>query len=149
MQYAIRVGPWKLLGGYGMLASRGDGPGPGSLVVPWLRNVATIGRVELYLLTHDPAERVDLSAARPNVVALLLPELQRLLRETARDGPDVAGWAQRSPPCPRHMRDINVTEWCCQPLPATADPEEEVLRPHQRIEWRQLSNVELEAGGAV
>ena len=56
---------------------------------PLRLRAASIGRVELYLLSHDPAERVDLSATRPEVVAMLLPELQRLLRETARDGPDV------------------------------------------------------------
>ena len=150
MQYAIRVGPWKLLGGYGTYASRGEGPPGGGEVVPWLRTAADLGRVELYLLTHDPAERVDLSAAQPQVVALLLPELLRLLRETAREGPDVTGWRQRSPPCPRHIRELNVTELCCQPLPATADAEEEARhRAPQSISYRELTNAELEVGEAA
>ena len=140
MQYALRVGPWKLLGGYGSQSNRGDGPPGGGEVVPWLRSAASLGRVELYLLTHDPAERVDLSAAYPHVVALLLPEMLRLLRETARDGPDVVGWKQRSPPCPRHIRDLNVTEWCCQPLPATANVEEEASA--QSVVWREVSDLD-------
>ena len=96
MQYALRMGPWKLLGGYGDSAARGDGPVSGAEVVPWLRRMASIGRVELYLLSHDPAERVDLSASQPDVVALMLPELSRMIRETAHDGPEVVGWGQRS-----------------------------------------------------
>ena len=155
MQYAIRVGAWKLLGGYGTMANRGDGPLGGGEVVPWLRTSATLGRVELYLLTHDPSERIDLSAAHPHVVALLLPELVRLVRETATDGPDVPGWRQRSPPCPRFIRDLNVTEWCCQPLPATVDADEEVLgrpssRSPQSVLWRDMRDAtELEAGEDV
>jgi arylsulfatase A-like enzyme len=151
MQYALRVGPWKLLGGYGAYSDRGVGPDGGGEVVPWLRSTASIGRVELYLLTHDPAERIDLSAAYPHVVALLLPEMLRLLRETAREGPDVAGWRQRSPPCPRFIKDLNVTEWCCQPLPATArgtrppDAEEEA-RPMATIAWRTLTMEDVEVG---
>ena len=116
MQYAMRLGPWKLLGGYGTSSRQGGGPRGGGPIVPWLRQHASIGRVELYLLTHDPAERVDLSAAHPEVVSLLLPRMTRLLHETARDGPDVDGWEQRSPPCPRFVRQLNVTELCCQPL---------------------------------
>ena len=96
MQYALRMGPWKLLGGYGDSAAHGDGPVSGAEVVPWLRGMASIGRVELYLLSHDPAERVDLSASQPDVVALMLPELSRMIRETAHDGPEVVGWGQRS-----------------------------------------------------
>lgn len=124
MQYALRSGPWKLIGGYGSSAARGDGPKEGGEVVPWLRQRATLGRVELYLISHDPAERVDLAAAHPHVVSVLLSQMQKLLRETARDGPDVEGWTQRAPPCPRHLRQLNVTELCCQPL--GLNPDEEV-----------------------
>ena len=126
MQYALRVGVWKLLGGYGAYATRGSGPKLGGEVVPWLRTGATIGRVELYLLSHDPAERVDLSAARPDVVALLLPRLTRLLHETARDGPNVTGWTHRGAACPRFvLRFNNITEHCCQPLRASVEEEVE------------------------
>ena len=75
----------------------------------------------------------------------------RLLRETAREGPDVAGWRQRSPPCPRFIKDLNVTEWCCQPLPATArgtrppDAEEEA-RPMATVAWRTLTMEDVEVG---
>ena len=73
-----------------------------------------------------------------------------LLRETAREGPDVTGWRQRSPPCPRHIRELNVTELCCQPLPATADAEEEARhRAPQSISYRELTNAELEVGEAA
>ena len=114
MQYALRVGPWKLLGGYGTSAARGGGPTDGTAeIAPWLREGASIGRVELYRLSHDPAERVDLSEARPDVVSRMLPVMLGLLRETASDGRLVAGWTQRSPPCPRLMRAINITELCC------------------------------------
>ena len=127
MQYALRSGPWKLLGGYGEFASRGDGPSEGGEVVPWLRSRASIGRVELYLISHDPTERVDLSASHPHVVALLLPELLRMLHETARDGPDVADWAQHSPPCPRFVALLNVTELCCSSATALENADEEAV----------------------
>ena len=134
MQYALRIGPWKLLGGYGESAARGDGPAAGADVVPWLRTAASIGRVELYLLSHDPAERVDLSSSRPEVVAHMLGELSRLMRETARDGPDVVGWRQRSPPCPRYVASLNVTELCCGSalVIGEAADEEVLLLPHAR-----------------
>jgi hypothetical protein len=98
---------------YGNFASRGHGPKDGQEVVPWLRETARIGRVELYLITHDPAERVDLSVAYPHVVTVLLTQMMRLLRETAREGPDVSGWTQQAPPCPRLIKKLNVTEYCC------------------------------------
>ena len=116
VQYALRRGPWKLLGGYGPSAARADGPDDGDEVVPWLRTEAVIGHVELYLLTHDPAERVDLAASHSHIVTVLLVQMHRLLRETAREGPDVKGWNQRSVPCPRARRSLNVTEMCCRLL---------------------------------
>ena len=82
-------------------------------VVPWLRSVR-FGRVELYLLSHDPTERVDLSAERPDIVALLLPRMEKLLHEVATEGPDTPGWTQRAAPCPRFIRSLNITEVCCQ-----------------------------------
>ena len=121
MQYALRRGPWKLLGGYGPSAARAGGPDKGEEVVPWLRTQATIGHVELYLVTHDPAERVDLAALHPHVVVVLLAEMQRLLRETSREGAGVTGWTQRSTPCPRWNRALNFTETCCQTLSTTHD----------------------------
>ena len=145
MQYAIRVGAWKLLAGYGESASRGDGPPDDGEVVPWLRTMATLGRVELYLLSHDPAERVDLSASQPHVVARLLSEMTKLLREVSRDGPDVPGWKQRSPPCPRYIYALNVTELCCQPLPTSVDPNEEAMpRWLQKQRYRDLSAAEYD-----
>ena len=72
-----------------------------------------LGRVELYRLSLDPTERVDVAAERPDVVARLLPVLQRLVHETARDGALVTGWSERSPPCPRWNRRLNLTEHCC------------------------------------
>ena len=42
------------------------------------------------------------------------------------------------------MRDLNVTEVCCQPLPATAD--EEAQGPRRSQSWRELREAELEAG---
>ena len=81
-------------------------------VSPWLRAVM-LGRVELYRLSLDPTERVDVAAERPDVVARLLPVLQRLVHETARDGALVTGWSERSPPCPRWNRRLNLTEHCC------------------------------------
>ena len=100
---------------YGQSAAQGAGPPDGGEVVPWLRHRALIGRVELYLITHDPAERVDLANSQPHVVAILLAQMQRLLRHTARDGPDVTGWTQRAPPCPRFIVQLNVTG--DQPVP--------------------------------
>ena len=47
----------------------------------------------------------------------MLRRLQQLVREAARDGPQVAGWTQRPPPCPRWNAQLNLTEHCCQPLP--------------------------------
>ena len=47
----------------------------------------------------------------------MLRRLQRLVREAARDGPQVVGWTQRPPPCPRWNAQLNLTEHCCQPLP--------------------------------
>lgn len=124
MQYAMRISNWKLLAGYGSHSDRGHGPKGGGDVVPWLRTVR-LGRVELYLLSHDPAERVDLSAARPDVVALMLPRLQRLLHEVATDGPDTPGWKQRGAPCPRRIRSLNVTEVCCHSRSRLADSDDE------------------------
>ncbi|KAL1503610.1 hypothetical protein AB1Y20_012087 [Prymnesium parvum] len=121
MQYAMRMGTWKLLAGYGSHADRSHGPKGGTDVVPWIRE-AQLGRVELYLISHDPSERVDLSRVRPDIVALMLPRLQRLVHEVAKEGPDTPGWVQRSAPCPRHIRSLNITEECCQhhePIPAT------------------------------
>lgn len=123
MQYALRNGPWKIICGYGSSASSGDGPQDGGEVVPWLRQEATLGRAELYLISHDPAERVNLAAAHPHVVSQLLAKMQQLLRETANDGPDVTGWTQRAPPCPRRLKKLNITEMCCQPLGSNPDEE--------------------------
>ncbi len=112
MQYALREGDWKLLAGYGRFPARSYGPVAPAEVSPWLRAVM-LGRVELYRLSLDPTERVDVAAERPDVVARLLPVLQRLVHETARDGALVTGWSERSPPCPRWNRRLNLTEHCC------------------------------------
>ena len=76
-----------------------------------------LGGAELYSLRTDPQERLDLAAARPRLAARMLRRLQRLVREAARDGPQVVGWTQRPPPCPRWNAQLNLTEHCCQPLP--------------------------------
>ena len=125
MQYAMRIGGWKLLGGYGTYSDRGYGPPGGGDVVPWLRTVR-LGRVELYLLSHDPAERVDLSAVRPDVVALMLPRMVNFLHEVAKEGPATPGWMQRAAPCPRIIRSLNVTEYCCQSRPANVNADEDI-----------------------
>ena len=121
VQYALRRGPWKLLGGYGPSAARAYGPDNGDDVVPWLRSKAIIGHVELYLLSHDAAERVDLAGSHPHIVTALLVQMQRLLRETAREGPEVKGWTQRSVSCPRVrvLRSLNMTEVCCRWMAST------------------------------
>lgn len=106
---------------YGRSAAASEGPPDGGETLPWLRKHAVIGRVELYLITHDPLERVDLSAVYTHIVASLLSQMQALLRETAREGPDVTGWLQRAPGCPRFIRELNITERCCQPLVASLD----------------------------
>jgi len=109
MQYALRQAQWKLLARY-------VGPLPGGEVTAWLPR-ARLGGAELYSLRTDPQERLDLAAARPRLAARMLRRLQRLVREAARDGPQVAGWTQRPPPCPRWNAQLNLTEHCCQPLP--------------------------------
>ncbi len=124
MQYAIREGHWKLLATYvGAGEGAGGGAGAGAGAVPagevtsWLSH-ARLGAPELYALKADPQERVNLAAARPRLAARLLRRLQRLVRAAARDGPAVSGWTQRPPPCPRWNPQLNVSEHCCQPLPA-------------------------------
>ena len=113
MQYALRQAQWKLLARY-------VGALPGGEVTAWLPR-ARLGGAELYSLRTDPQERLDLAAARPRLAARMLRRLQRLVREAARDGPQVVGWTQRPPPCPRSVgrwnAQLNLTEHCCQPLP--------------------------------
>lgn len=109
MQYALRQAQWKLLARY-------VGALPGGEVTAWLPR-ARLGGAELYSLRTDPQERIDLAAARPRLAARMLRRLQRLVREAARDGPQVTGWTQRPPPCPRWNAQLNLTEHCCQPLP--------------------------------
>lgn len=62
---------------------------------------------------------------RPDVVALMLPRLLRLLHEVATEGPETPGWTQRSAPCPRAIPKLNVTETCClsnaPPIKASSD----------------------------
>ena len=109
MQYALRQAQWKLLARYEGALPRGE-------VTAWLPH-ARLGGAELYSLRTDPQERLDLAAARPRLAARMLRRLQRLVREAARDGPQVVGWTQRPPPCPRWNAQLNLTEHCCQPLP--------------------------------
>lgn len=78
----------------------------------WLPH-AELGHVELYRLSRDPTERVDLSRREPARTSAMLRELQRLLRAAAASGPGVTGWSERSPPCPRLNRKLNITEVCC------------------------------------
>jgi arylsulfatase A len=113
MQYAVRDGPWKLLAGYGISSDRPHGPPAGGEVSEWLRH-AVLGRAELYLLSHDLAERVDLAEHHPLRTARMLARLQALVREAAASGPAVVGWREKAPPCPRRNRKLNITEACCR-----------------------------------
>ena len=61
---------------------------------------------------------------RPDVVALMLPRLQRLLHDVAKEGSDTPGWSQRAAPCPRLIRSLNVTEVCCQSASANANADD-------------------------
>lgn len=112
MQYALRVGPWKLLAGYGESSDRPHGPVADGEVSDWLRR-ATLGRAELYLVSRDPAERLDMSGYEPGRTASMLARLQGLVREAAASGPAVVGWREKAPPCPRRNRRLNITELCC------------------------------------
>jgi arylsulfatase A-like enzyme len=113
MQYAMQIGPWKLLAGYGVSSERPHGPAGGGEVSGWLRH-AVLGRAELYLLSRDPAERVDLSEHYPDRTECMLARLQGLVREAAATGPAVVGWREKAPPCPRRNRRLNITELCCR-----------------------------------
>ena len=79
---------------------------------------ATLGRAELYRVSHDYAERVDLSRHERKRTAGMLRQLHLLLHDAVAHAPYVIGWSQRVPPCPRWNRHLNVSEQCCQPLSA-------------------------------
>ena len=112
MQYALRDGAWKLVAGYGDTSMRPHGPPQGGEVSQWLRS-ARLGRAELYRVSHDPTERLNLARFEKERATQMLARLQTLVHDAAASGPRVTGWGERSPPCPRFNRRLNITEVCC------------------------------------